>query len=304
MRVQHWRRLTQATFYLLFIAAPIFNLFRVDLTADHAWLLGMEWRLGLDAFQGRGARGAEAGLNIFLRLIIPVFSLAGLLMWVSWKWGRLFCGWLCPHFPIVELINHFFIRASGKPTFWTRARLSEPNRKVFWGLISLLTSVALAFSWAVVLLTNFLPPAEIYGNLWRAELTRNQFTFIAIITTVLSLDFIFARHLFCRTMCSVGLFQSLAWMQNKSALVVGFDRPRGASCGTCLPDQGSACNNACPMLLKPRSIKRHMFTCTQCGLCLDACAETQQNNPQGPLLSWVSGEAARQNEAGFSAHLK
>jgi polyferredoxin len=55
------------------------------------------------------------------------------------------------------------------------------------------------------------------------------------------------------------------------------------------------------MRLKPRSIKRHMFTCTQCALCLEACAETQQKNAEGPLLTWVSGEAARQNEAGFSA---
>ncbi len=55
------------------------------------------------------------------------------------------------------------------------------------------------------------------------------------------------------------------------------------------------------MRLKPRSIKRHMFTCTQCALCLEACTESQQDNPDGPLLSWVSGEAARRNEAGFSA---
>lgn len=303
-RVQRWRRIFQTIFYSLFIFGPIFNLFRVDLTADHAWLFGMEWRLGLDAFQGRGARGAEAGLAIFLRLIIPVFALAGLLMWVSWKWGRLFCGWLCPHFPVVELINRLFIRASGKPSFWTRDALSKPQTKWLWWALAGVTSVALAFSWAVVLLTYFLPPTEIYGNLWRAELTRNQFILIAIVTTILSLDFIFARHIFCRSLCSVGLFQSLAWMQNKGALVVGYDRKRAASCADCLPDQGAACNNICPMLLKPRSIKRHMFTCTQCGLCLEACAETQQGNPQGALLTWVSGEAARQNEAGFSAAQK
>ena len=95
----------------------------------------------------------------------------------------------------------------------------------------------------------------------------------------------------------MGVFQSLAWMANRAALVVGFRRERGAECASC----DSACDHACPMRLRPRNIKRHMFTCTQCRQCVDACATTQHANPQGPLLSWVAGEAARQNEAGFRA---
>ena len=152
-----------------------------------------------------------------------------------------------------------------------------------------------------MLLTYVLPPAEIYANLAGLSFTRNQTVFLAIVTPALSVDFLFARHLFCRYMCSVGVFQSLIWMKNRDALVVGFDRARAGACSACLPERESACNAVCPMRLKPRSIKRHMFTCTQCALCLEACAETQQDNPQGPLLTWVSGEAARQNEAGFSA---
>jgi hypothetical protein len=34
-------------------------------------------------------------------------------------------------------------------------------------------------------------------------------------TTVLSLEFLFARHLFCRFGCAIGIFQSFAWMTNK-----------------------------------------------------------------------------------------
>ena len=49
-RMQRRRRMMQAAFHLLFVFAPVFNLFRVDLYADHAWLLGFEWRIGLDAF--------------------------------------------------------------------------------------------------------------------------------------------------------------------------------------------------------------------------------------------------------------
>ncbi len=307
-RMQRRRRLMQATFYLLFIFAPVFNLFRVDLYADHAWLLGFEWRLGLDAFQGRGANGIEAGLNIVLRLIVPVFALGGMLIFVAMKWGRLFCGWVCPHFPLVEWINALVIRASGKAGVWesqslpaTTADGRTRQRDWRWWPVAIVLAIALAFSWAVVLLTYVLPPAEIYGNIWHGTPTRNQAVFLGIMTLLLSLDFLFARHLFCRYMCSVGLFQSLAWMKNPRALVVGFDRSRASSCSTCLPEREAACIAVCPMRLKPRSIKRHMFSCTQCALCLGACAETQQKNPDGPLLKWVSGKSARQNEAGFSA---
>lgn len=310
-KVQGSRRLMQAGFYLLFVLAPLFNLFRIDLPADHAWVLGMEWRLGLDAFQGRGANGALAGLNVFLRLIIPVFALGGLLLWIAWKWGRLFCGWLCPHFPAVEWINELVIRASGKASIRAsedfpvhRPNGSQRHPERGWWILAVLASCGLALGWAVVLLTYVLPPAEIYANLWHGTLSRNQSMFLGIVTLVLSLDFLFARYLFCRYLCSVGLFQSLAWMANARALVVGFDRRRAVACRNCLPDGQAACNAVCPMRLKPRSIKRHMFTCTQCALCLEACAETQQGNSHGPLLNWVSGEAARRNEAGFSAGVR
>jgi polyferredoxin len=141
----------------------------------------------------------------------------------------------------------------------------------------------------------------VYGNLFGGTLTRNQALFIGVFTFVLSMEFLFARHLFCRFACAVGLFQSLAWVSNRDAMVVGFQRQRASQCATCLPDRESACDMVCPMRLNPRNIKRHMFTCTQCGQCLQACEQSQQDNPQGPLLTWVSKEAARQNEAGFRA---
>ena len=85
------------------------------------------------------------------------------------------------------------------------------------------------------------------------------------------------------------------------ALVVGVDRVRLAECSDCLQGEGSACEAACPMRLKPRSIKRLMFACTQCAQCISACATVQTDNPQGSLLAWVQGEEARQLEGGFKA---
>jgi hypothetical protein len=74
----------------------------------------------------------------------------------------------------------------------------------------------------VVLLTYLLPPFQVYGHLLAGTPTRNEFIFITAGTLVLSAEFLFARHLFCRYACAVGLFQSLAWMGNRAAMVVGF----------------------------------------------------------------------------------
>jgi len=307
-RVQRQRLVTQTGFFVLFIIAPVFDLFRYDLNAGHAWLLGMEWRLGLDDFMAGRIGALEAGMNVLLRLFLPILAGAFVFIWVAYRWGRLYCGWLCPHFSVVETINKLMLRASGKPSVWEKETLPpwEPDgtprqRDVRWWLVVVPAAVLFALTWAVVFLTYLLPPAEVYGNLFGGTLTRNQALFIGVFTFVLSMEFLFARHLFCRFACAVGLFQSLAWMSNRDAMVVGFQRRRASDCASCLPDRASACDMVCPMRLNPRNIKRHMFTCTQCGQCLQACEHSQHDNPQGPLLSWVSKEAARQNEAGFRA---
>lgn len=91
-----------------------------------------------------------------------------------------------------------------------------------------------------------------------------------------------------------------AWPARRaSAAVTGRKRPLPTSAAD-LPARQSACDVVCPMRLWPRNLKRLMFACTQCGQCVAACQTTQAARPAGSLLAWVAGEAARQNEAGFT----
>jgi len=87
-------------------------------------------------------------------------------------------------------------------------------------------------------------------------------------------------------------------MGNRKALVIGFDRRRAESCADC----NAACDNVCPMRIKPRSIKRHMFTCTQCNQCANACTQGQAGNPQGTLLKWVQQKCALDKSARDFGH--
>lgn len=300
--VQRWRQLTQIGFFLLFIFAPIFNIFRLDLNLKHFIFFGLDWTLGLDDFLAGRASPGQVALNLVLRGLLPLLSIGGTLIYVSWKWGRLYCGWLCPHFSIVETINQTLRRAIGKQSLWDKKRVpsrnpdgSETKPDALWWFAVLPLVILCAMLWAVVLLTYLLPPAEIYGNLWHGTPTRNQTIFLTAASIAFFIEFMFARHLFCRYACAIGLFQSLAWMANDSAMVIGFKRERAKDCSTCF----SACDHVCPMRLNPRNVKRMMFACVQCGQCFNACEQTQESNPSGSLLNWVHDIRA-ESEAAFN----
>lgn len=289
------RVLYQTGFFLLFIFAPVFDLLRFDLTQTHLIVFGMPWTLGLDDYLAGNISSLQMATNILLRVILPVVLLAVTFLGIAWRWGRLYCGWMCPHFSVVETINQLVRKATGKHSIWDKKPgplwhpdgTPAPNDVRYWLLVIPFT-LAFAFLWAVVLLTYLLPPAEVYGNLFSWSLTRNQALFIGVGTGLLFLEFTFARHLFCRYACAAGLFQSLVWMTNRKAMVVGYQRERAKDCATC----PSFCDHVCPMRLKPRSMKRLMFACTQCGQCLDACDTVQRDNPNGSLLTWIEGQKA------------
>lgn len=288
--MQTRRLIWRSAFFMLFILAPPLNIFRFDLTLNHFILLWHPWTLGTEAFQQGQISALEMAFNMFLRFFLPIGLVVGTGVFVSWKWGRLYCGWLCPHFSVVEIINALMRRASGKVSIWETNPPPEKQMdgtnikpKKSWWLLTAIAVLAFSFLWAVVLLTYLLPPREIYANLFSGSLTRNQSIFITAATLLLTIEFTLARHLFCRFGCAIGLFQSLVWMGNEHALVVSFDRSRAKACTDC----DTSCEHACPMRLKPRSIKRKIFTCTQCMQCIDACEKVQAKTKALPLLKML-----------------
>ena len=306
--LQRYRLLAQMAFFTLFTVTPLFDLFRYDLTENHAYFLTFVWDLGMDDFIAGRISSLQAGFNIILFLFLPVLGTLALIVGTAWKWGRLYCGWLCPHFSVVETINRLMLLASGKHSVWDKKETPPwepdgtptPRDKRYW-LAVVPAAVGFAFAWAVVGLTYLMPPFQVYHGLFTASLYKYEVIFLAAATTVLTLEFLFARHLFCRYACAIGIFQSIGWIGNKKAMVVGFERERLTDCANCLEGHGSACDAVCPMRLKPRNVKRWMFACTQCGQCVSACGTVNRNNPDGALLRWVSGAEAKRNEARFSA---
>ncbi|ART52938.1 4Fe-4S binding protein [Acidovorax carolinensis] len=316
-QLQRRRRWFQAVFFAVFLLAPALNLLRFDLTETQLWVLGFRWSLGIDAFLRGDATAVQTAWSIVWRGILPVLALVTAFLTVAYHFGRLYCGWLCPHFSLVETLNDLLHRATGKLSVWDKSPTPRPGRTADkrWWPVFLVACMVFGFVWAITLLTYLLPPTLVWGNLVHGTLTPNQARFLVVGTLVFTLEFTLARHLFCRYGCAVGLFQSLAWMANPKGMVVSFARERARECKTCevmppsrlrrLPTEGahadlgaarqsagargSACDHACPMRLNPRNIKRMMFACVQCGQCLTACDTTQTAQGRTPTLEWKVG---------------
>lgn len=315
--MQRRRRTFQVAFFALFLLAPALNLLRFDLNDAQLWFLGQRWTLGIDAFRAGQIGAGDMAANMLWRVFAPALLVIGVFLGVAWKYGRMYCGWLCPHFSLVELLNDTLQRACGRTSLWDRGATPRAGRAPdgrWWPVFAGLCGV-FGFLWAITLLTYLLPPREVWGNLLAGTLTPNQARFIGIGTVVFAAEFLFARHLFCRFGCAVGLFQSLVWMANPHGRVVGFPRGPGeaaaprtpmqratrlllglnrtrakpSDCKSCDQPRGNACDHACPMHLNPRNLKRRKFSCVQCGLCVDACEQSQDAQAKEPLLHWAIG---------------
>jgi len=283
--LQKLRRITQIFFFVLFCVAPIFNLFRFDLDEGHFYLLTFHWSIGI----GEDLPAGQLAKNLLLYGLLPIVALLAFGFFLFYKYGRLYCGWLCPHFSVVEMVNQNLSKAIGKLSIWDKQELpkvqvdgSLRDKNKLWWFVVLPLAVSMAFLWAVVLIGYVINPHEFLRDLWQQTLSFPKKTFLIVATLVLSFEFLFARHLFCRFGCAFGVFQSLAWMGNRKGLVISFDKSKSAQCKAC----DNYCDHACPMRLKPRGMKRHMFSCTQCTQCLTACDIAQKGNP---VLSWKPG---------------
>ena len=289
MTLQQTRTLTRTAFFLLFLLAPLLDIFRFDLTLGHFIFFGHAWTLDIqDILSGDSV---DAAIRIFTRMLLPLIAFISITLFLIWKYGRIYCGWLCPHFSVVEMFNQLMLKQLNRVTIWEKP--IKPNNRVLPKIIVAVPSILMAFIWAVGLLSYLLPPKPLFNELIHFDLGFGATLFITVATLIFSFDFIFTRHIFCKYGCALGLFQSLIWMANKKAMVIRFDRQRARACRDCsLNAKDKPCDAACPMRLPTRNMKRAKFTCTQCGQCIAACSKVQQGDPQGSLLHWVSGEKA------------
>lgn len=291
LTLQQSRITAKVAFFALFLFAPLLDIFRFDLELGHFIIFGQAWTISIDSILHGGGDSLDAAIKIFVRVLLPGMAFVAVTGILIWKYGRIYCGWLCPHFSVVELINDLMLKKLNRVTIWEKA--SKQSRGFAPKFIVFIAAISMAFVWAVGLLSYLLNPVMLLNDLVNFNLGFGSSIFITVATIVFTADFLFARHVFCKYGCALGLFQSLIWMANNKAMVIKFDRARAKACRECESyNKHKPCDQACPMRLPTRNMKRAKFTCTQCVQCVSACNNVQKNNPEGGLLKWVSGVEA------------
>ena len=291
LTLQQSRTTAKIAFFALFLFAPLLDIFRFDLDLGHFIIFGQAWTISIDSILHGGGDSVDAAIKIFTRVLLPGMAFVTITGVLIWKYGRIYCGWLCPHFSVVEVINDLMLKQLNRVTIWEKA--SKQSNGVLPKFIVFIAAISMAFVWSVGLLSYLLDPNMLLIGLVNVNLGFGATIFITVATLVFTADFIFARHVFCKYGCALGLFQSLIWMANNKAMVIKFDRARAKACRACESyNKHKPCDQACPMRLPTRNMKRAKFTCTQCVQCVSACNEVQKDNPEGGLLKWVNGKEA------------
>lgn len=279
---------TQAALILFFLVLPW-----IQIKGHQAVLVDLPGRRF--AFFGLTFWAHDAPMVFFI-LAIAVLSLA----LVTAIWGRVWCGWACPQTVFIDGVfrkiefwiegNHLQRRAADREPL----RFSVALRKVlkwviFAGCSSLIAHSFVAYfvgADALILMIQN-PPTE---NLW-------LFTFVCVVTAILTFNFGWFREQFCIIMCPYGRFQSV--LMDKKSVTVMYDQKRGEprkgvqsgdgdciSCGRCVA--------VCPTGIDIRN--GIQMECIACTACIDACDEIMEKvgKPKG-LIRYMSllGEKAK-----------
>ena len=115
----------ESCFFILFIFASLLDIFRFDLTLDHFIIFGQVWTIKIDSILYGDGDSRDPAIKIFTRVLLPGIAFVTLSGVLIWKFGRIYCGWLCPHFSVVELVNDLMMKQLNRVTVWERASIEN-----------------------------------------------------------------------------------------------------------------------------------------------------------------------------------
>ncbi len=265
-------------------------------------------------FQGEQAVLFDIGaqqLRLFSMVLYPqdllvffyLFVIAAfLLFYVSARYGRLWCGFMCPQtiWSLLFFWMQFRIegnyqaqkkRLNGKLSLETMVVKSVKH--VSWLGIALLTSIAF--------MSYFTPVEVLYVDLFSGELTGLYWGWILFFMLATYINAGWVKEKMCEHMCPYSRFQSA--MISEGTKVVSYIAQRGepraprkinqekpALLGDCV--DCNLCVQVCPVGIDIR--KGFQYQCISCGLCIDACNQVMKrfNYPQGLIKNHAEKESS------------
>ncbi|MBC7172978.1 MAG: cytochrome c oxidase accessory protein CcoG [Polyangiaceae bacterium] len=208
---------------------------------------------------------------------------------ITTLWGRVFCGYACPHTVFLEGIyrpierfiegprNERMSRNAGPASFEKLAR--KAAKHFAFVLVSLFIAHAL-LSYFVSL------PAMVSMVAHHPSEHPEAFTWVMVGSAILYFHFAYFREQLCLVVCPYGRLQSA--LVDDDTLVIGYDSTRGEPRGKLSQtDKGDCvdcrrCVVVCPTGIDIRNGLQ--LECVGCAACVDACDEVMKKVGRAPGL--------------------
>ncbi len=244
------RRASQLFFLVLFLLGPWFGIWIVQGTLAGSLTLGVLPLTDPFVFLQSLIAGhwPELTAAIGATIVLVAYALIG---------GRVYCSWVCPINPVTDGA-HWLHRKLGLQKGW------QPKRGTrLWIMVTVLIVSGLtgAIAWELVNPITMLHRGLVFGMgfVW------------AMVAAIFLFDLLVSRHGWCGHICPVGAFYGL--IGSKAMLRVS--AANRTACDDCM-DCYAVCpeNQVISPALKGKDTPLILSPdCTNCGRCIDVCAE-------------------------------
>ncbi len=264
----------QPLVWAFFFLGPLLNWLRVDMINQKLIFLGNAY-----PFEFQYLMWLPIGFYLGV-VLIGVISVI---------WGRLFCGWTCPHNTLTEWTRPLraAVKREAMPLIFKRFLNRHKTINTLFTATSPLLGIAIAFILSL-LLTAWVVPMEWILAQYQSGQPHVALVFGNVLFTLIGLFLLYTGHDFCRTCCPYGMAQSMsAYQEGKwKPMEIRFSGTRiEEDCKTC-----TGCQTACPVDLDPRKpenlVVGQFYGCFNCGECIDACKTVHSHKEQAGLLSF------------------
>lgn len=246
------RRISQTLFLALFLIGPWFDFWIVEGTLAGSLTLGF---LPLtDPFIALQSLAAghllETAALTGAVIVLAVYAFIG---------GRVFCSWVCPINPVTDAAYWLHLRL-GLSKGWQPKRAT---RRWLVGTVLIVSAFTGTIAWELVNPITIVHRGLVFGlgAAW------------GMVAAIFLFDLVVARRGWCSHLCPVGAFFGFVGIRSV-ARVSAAGRARCDDCMDCyavcpeahvIAPALKAASGASPLILAP--------DCTNCGRCIDVCAE-------------------------------